>query len=342
MTYSPRLLTLGIVIGLSIALSACTIVRDGDGDDPDPEEIPVPTDPGGTIGGGGNGSGGGAGFEQFPQNSVILDALIVVDLPGGTTHLAPSYSYFLSLVEYELAERNIFVRHLAVAPMYRRQNHHAPLLYGREHSNNTRGSLADSLSYFLSADGVEHLPQRGDTPGENLASLGMDLETATIFNPEQSDTEGQPYFDAAADGFLIVPITARSRSCGHADQACALDDQTPASFFTDTNDDGQATWLRLPGPSGFTPDRIFHAPLITAEGVNYADFHSDCTGQPNFSINLIDFLEPSEDHEYFEPKLDALHDAGGAGASTDLCTALSSNVEDAARLLAVEINSNFL
>ncbi len=300
-----RLIKLLSLMLLAISLVGCTIIRYVDNDD---------------NGGGGNG-------ELDPK---VVDILILVDLPRGAANIMPGYASFLEMVMLGLAEQNVIVNRSAVAPMYRTQSERAPLLFGAGDPYSDFSGLHDAMLYYVSDTGLSHLDGQVDADGENLAGLGMNLDRETVFNPHTAPPESRPYYDEAADGFVVFYLTGSSRKCSHNDPNCALDGKTPAAYFTETDEDDNASWLTLPGPTGHSPSKIMHVSISTAEGVDFDTFAESCLRESNFPANHLDVLEPSEHHEYFGPLMAGLDQAGGNGMRVDLCTAFSSRAEHSA------------
>lgn len=310
-----RHLKILLLASLFISMAGCTIVRYVDNDD--------------------NG-GGGNGGTLDPQ---VIDVLVLVDLDRGSSNLMSGYASYLALVDIALAEQNIIVRRTAVAPMYRQQSGRPLLLFGEDDPNAPFRSLQEALAFYTTDAGLAHLDGRVDAPGENLAVLGMNMDRESIFNPHSTPTETIPYFHEAQDGFVVFHLTGRARQCSHSDPDCALDEMTPAQFFTATDDDtGQATWLSLPGPSGVSPSKIMHVSIATAEGIDYATFSNRCLSEPHFPANHLDLLEPSEHNVYFGPFVNGLKSNGGHGINVDLCVAFSSRSPQSAANTAGQIS----
>lgn len=311
-----------LVAALCIAMASCTLIRyDDNGDN-----------------GGNDNHENGPVLNDIPIDAPVIDALVMVDLDRGAANIMDAYYQYLALIEHELTERDVYIRNIAVAPLYRQQSQQPALLYGRGAPDNLSPDLSETLEHFVSQDGLAHLDGAVETPGENLAALGANLDRESIFNPETASEEGRAYFDEAEDGFVVFHLTGTTRACGHDDGDCALDGQPPAKYFTDEDGEtGQATWLRLPGSTGLSVDDIAHISVVTPEGMDYETFVDTCADQPNFPMAYIDFLEPSEEHEYFGPKMRELDNEGGAGEVVDLCTAFSTRAPNSASRIAGEI-----
>ncbi|RAL24709.1 hypothetical protein DL240_00425 [Lujinxingia litoralis] len=188
--------------------------------------------------------------------------------------------------------------------------------------------LSQTLLYYISDEGQRHLDQQSDGVGENLAALGLDLDRAAIFDPTGVGSDSSAYFHEAADGFVVVYLSASARRCAHQSAACQLNGQSPANYFT--HESGElASWLNLPGPSGLPAERIFHLSVATPEGISFERFADQCLAEPNFPAATLDVMEPSPD-AYFAPLLDGLRTKGASGYNIDVCTALSSRSERAA------------
>ena len=318
-----RTLWMNLIVGLCIVFAGCTIVREvenngGNGDNGDNANSNT-------------NYSGEVHFNDIPIEADIVDAMVVVDLSRGSTGIMNGYYSYIAQVEAALVAQGVFVRDLAVVPMYRQQNHRPPLLYGRGDENNLRPGLEDTLLYYFSDDGKAHLGDRVDAPGENAAALGMNLDRETVFNPESGSGDGSSYYREPEDGFVVFHVTGGPRECSHGDSDCALEGQTPAEFFSDTNADDEASWLNLPG-SGLAPDDIVHISIATDEGVSFDDFSDSCSSRPDFPTRYLDHLEPSSEHHYFGPFIDDIDSAGGHSREVEMCDALSSELLDGAAL----------
>lgn len=309
-----------------IFLASCTIIRDSNNGD--------------------NGDNGDNGFEindelppfdDIPADADVIDALVFVELTNGHSMYSSRYYAYLSEVQIALAVRHgIFVRDLAVAPLYRQHSHRPPLLFGRNDPNNLRPDLEQSLEYYLSEDGRGHLDDRVDAPSENPAALGMELDREPVYNPETGSGDGSPYFREPEDGFAVFYITGTARECGHDDGDCAVNGQPPADYFTATDSDGAADWLNLPG-DGLAPEQIAHVAITTDEGVDYDTFRDACLSRPDFPTRYLDFLEPSEHNSFFQPFTQQIDSGAGVARQVDMCEALSSGLDGSALRTANDI-----
>lgn len=307
-----------------IALIACTIVREGDDNDDNGE-----VDAGFAV---------DTHYNDIPVDANIVDAVVFVEVTNASSGLTSGFHSYIHEVEMALMAQGTFIRDLAVAPLYRQQGQRAPLLYGRNAPNNLHSSLEGTLMYYLTDDGDEHLDEQVESPAENPATLGAQLSTETIYNPETGPGEGRSYFREPEDGFVAFHITGSARNCSHGDSACAVDGQTPADYFTETDDDGHAEWLDLPG-SGLSPDEIVHVAVATEEGVDYDSFSDDCTGRPDFPTTYLDFLEPSEHEIFYQQFVSELEQRGSAARIADMCNALSSEIDGSALRTANTIHN---
>lgn len=291
-----------LVALLTTSLSACMIVRYVDNDDENDD----------------NG-------ENATVNTVdpaVVDMLVFVELTRGSAAMMHEYAAFLGSVEAVLAQQNVAVRNLAIAPLYRQQSHRPALIYGRDSEDNYDDDLDVTLDYYVSEEGLARFDGTAESPAENPASLGMNLDSEAIYNPEQGSADGRAYFQAPKDGFAAFHLTGTERPCGHGDDQCAPNGSPPANYFTEATGEF-ADWLALPG-GGLAPDDIIHVSIATAEGVDYQAFHEHCSSLQNFPSAYLDFLEPSEHHIYYDPFVDQLAEQGGRGHSVDLCEAFSA------------------
>lgn len=330
MKCNPSHCNLLIVALLSLALAGCTLIRYGDEND----------SPGGNNDNQVDGENLGEVpfFNDIPADATQVDVLLMVDLARGGTHIMNGYTHFLNLLEMELSTRGVYLRNRAVAPLYRQLSQRPALLFGEGDPDNLYPHLGDVLHYYVSDEGLGYLDSRVDTPGENLAALGANLDLESIYNPERVSEESRAYFNEAADGFVVFHLTGSARQCDHDAHECLLNERTAAHYFTETNEEtGHADWLSLPNASGLAPENILHVTVATRESVDQDAFEEHCNSQPNFPQSHIDLLEPSTEHAYFGPFVEGLKAKGGAGINIDLCTALSRNVDSSAAMAASQI-----
>ena len=173
----------------------------------------------------------------------------MVELDRTTVQLAEGYQQILAGLTAGLAEENIMLRKVALAPMYRRSGQAVPLIYGQGDPDAEFESYAEAIAFFAQDGGQRYLRQEVDADGENLAALGMEMGTRSIYHPTSADTNATPYYSTPADGFLVVQLTARARECAHSDVSCQLDGDPAATYFT-RESGGQAQWLELAGGQG--------------------------------------------------------------------------------------------
>ena len=285
------------IAALLLCLSGCTIIRYVDGDEPEPP-------PGGT-----------------PEPRVV-DVLIMVELNRSTVALAPGYEQIIGGLGVALATQNITVRQAALAPMYQRTGAAVPLIYGTLDPNSEFESFEEAIAFFANDDGQRYLRDQVDADGENLATLGLELDTRPLYHPRTSDPVAQPYFLEPADGLIVVSLTARARACNYSDAACQLNGQAPAEYFSATDEQGQAAWLQLGGRESLSPKRVFFLSIATDEQVSQDDFVNTCTGKPGFPSAMLDHMEPS-DKPYYRPLTTELGQRQVPAQFIDMCTALS-------------------
>ena len=257
-----------------------------------------------------------------PPPPKIVDLLVLVELDRNTVQLADDYQLIISNLQAGLATSGVSVRKLAVAPMYRRTGSTAPLIYGQGEDSSEFFSPEDAIRFYAMDDGQRYLRDSVDTEGENLATIGMMLDTASIYNPRAASTDSSPYFTNAADGFIVLQLNARARNCGHEDAGCLLEGKTAATFFT-AESSGKASWLELPSATGLASSRIFHLNIATPEGVSDEDFVSKCEGRAGFNASNLDHMEPSA-FEYYTEFSSAVPKEGGWAKYIDMCEAMSS------------------
>ena len=299
MTMNPyRRRALGALCLAAVAmstLSACTVIRYRD-----PPEPPEPVEP--------------------PPPKVV-DILVMVELERSTSSLADAYAGAVSQLVGGLALQNVTVRKLGVAPMYSRIGDSVPLIYGEGDPNAEFGTLAEAIAFYALDDGERYLRDRVDADGENLAAIGLELDTRPIYNPTTANADAAPYFGAPADGFVVVQLTAKERTCGVDDAACALNGAEPGSYFTSVTDGG-LSWLELPGGDRLGKKKVYHLAIATQEGVDFDSFASSCEGRPDFPANKLDFMEPSA-RDYYTGLTQRINDGGGKADFVDMCLAMS-------------------
>lgn len=307
-----RLAVLITLVGAFYAATACTVIRYVDPD-------------GGTT---------------VTLEPVVLDMLVMIDLDRGTANLTPDYGNILGLLSFALAEQNIQIRHAAMAPLYTRAEGAVPLLYGESDPEGEFSDFAEAIAFYSYDAGAEYLQDPAPSDSANLATLGKELDTRAIYRPTTADTSGAAYFDEPADGFLVVYLSASPRRCGAGDAACDIDGQAAADYFTKTGENGLA-WLELGGGASLPANKVFHAAIVTAEGVDYDTFYQKCASQPKFPITKLDVMQSSEEHAYYGPFVDSVKKAGGRGEVVDLCEAMSGRAESTTISLGVKIRSMF-
>lgn len=279
-----------------LSLTSCTVIRYVDPPDEDmgPGNVPPPK---------------------------YVDMLVMAELNREAFSLSDSYSYAVAEMIAAMAANQIIVRKWALAPMYRRTGGTVPLIYGSEDENPEFSNLGEAVVFFAMDDGVEYLRERALSEGENLASLGRELDTRSIYHPTSADVEGRPYFEQPADGFVVLQLTAKKRECAYTNQACQINGTSPAAYFT-KEADGKASWLELPNGAGLPASKIYHISIATGEGIDFDTFADDCEGRQDFPQTKLDFMEPSP-NVYYEPFMRELNDNGSGGSFLDMCLALS-------------------
>lgn len=251
----------------------------------------------------------------------VVDMLVMVELDRTTVQLAPGYQGILTGLTAGLAAQNVQVRKVALAPMYRRTGGAVPLIYGLGDPESEFTDYGSAIAFFAADDGQRYLRDEVDTDGENLAALGLELDTSTVYHPTTANTSATPYFTTPEDGLIVVQLTARPRSCAYDDASCQLDGQAPGVYFTRGGE--AADWLELAGDAGLPRDRVFFVNIATAEGVGEDDFVKRCESKPGFDLAFLDYMEPSA-NPYYGPLSEAIVKQGGWATFADMCEALSS------------------
>ncbi len=279
-----------------LASLSCTVVRYADDND-------------------GGGGGGGGGF-------ATVDVLVLVDLNRSTSNLTEQYGIIVGGLLSGLQEQDIEVRRAAMAPLHRRTGQVVPLIYAEDDPNAEFDSFAEAIAFFARDDGLAYIPDTSSGEAENMRLLGADLHKRSVYRPTTADPEGTAYFLPPADGLVVVVLSSSDRLCGYGDSECQVNGAEAADYFTATNDAG-ASWLDFPGETSLRPNRVFFAPIVTAENTSYSDFYNGCTELPNFPVTLIDVMEPGSS-SFWGPFVDAVIDRGGQGEVVDMCEAMSS------------------
>lgn len=289
---------LALLITLSMSLSGCTIIRYVDNNEPEPPE-PKPIEP------------------------KVMDMLVMVELDRSATSMAESYQQILASLTLTLTEKKITLRKVALAPMYRRTGAAVPLIYGLGDEGSEFSNYGEAIFFFANDDGQMYLRDRASADGENLAALGQELDTRSLYHPTTADPDAIPYFTEPADGFMVVQITAKARTCAYSDAACQLDGTNPGSYFTRSSEQETAAWLQLGGQRGLKKDKIFHLFIATAEQTDIDGMITKCERIPDFPAGKLDYMEPSS-KSYYEPLAEQIKGQGGKAQYVDLCTAMST------------------
>lgn len=251
-----------------------------------------------------------------------VDVLVLVDLNRSTSNLTPQYGQILGGLIAGMEEQDIAVRRAAMAPLHRRAGDVVPLIYGEDDPDAEFASFAEALAFFARDDGLAYIPDDATGEAENLALLGADLGQRAIYHPTTADPDGTAYYRPPADALIVVILSSSDRLCAHDTQSCGIDGLSAADYVTEADADG-ATWLNFPGGTSLPTNKVFFAPIVTAEGVGYDDFYSGCIDLPNFPASLIDVMEPGAER-FWGPFADKVVDRGGQAEFVDICEAMSS------------------
>lgn len=303
-----------LLVSLVCTLSACTVVRYAD------------EDAGGDNNGGNN------------ANTKSVDMLIMMDLDRSAANLTSAHADVVGKLIAGLEAQGIAVRKAALAPLYRRAEGVVPILYGLNDETNQFNNLGEAVAFYTYDSGADYLIDAATTDGANLATLGSQLDQRSIYKPEAADPLSRPYFEGAADGFVVVTLSATPRRCGAGAVGCEIDGVAPEDYFTRVNEVGQAQWLELAGGEGLPVDKIYHAAFVTREGIGYDQFYEECTDYPNFPTTLLDVMAPSE-NVYFERVNERIANRGGHGLAIDLCEAYSGRADFAVGGVVAEIRN---
>ncbi len=286
---------LTLLCAMLVLASGCTIIRyvEGNNDD-DGEPQPLP-----------------------PKE---VDVLMMVEVDAATINLAPEYQSILVNLQAGLAKSGVTIRKLAVAPIYRRAGGAVPLIYGEGAPSSEFSSFEEALVFYAADGGQKYLRDRATGEGENLAAVGLSLDSASIYHPTSASSDNSPYFTTATDGFLVVQMTSSARSCGYNDAACKLDGKPAATYFTEESE-GAVSWLALTDATGLDRSKVFFLNIATAEGVDEETFVTRCEKKAGFDANNLDSMEPSA-NVYYEDFSSELNSEGSYGEYMDMCDAM--------------------
>ncbi|MFU8804196.1 MAG: hypothetical protein ACNA8W_10335 [Bradymonadaceae bacterium] len=276
-----------------------------------------------------NNGGGGPG-EIVPK---VVDVLVMIDLDRSAANLAPHYNGVLASIAMALELSHIHVRSAAMAPLYSRAGGVVPLLYGEFDPRSEFQHWGEAIMFYTYDDGARYLQTDVEADGENLAILGLELDRRAIYRPTTADPEAIPYFQEAADGLIVIYLSASERPCAAGDAACQLNGEHPARYLTRKTEDGNVAWLALADETGLPPNRILHVPIVTAEGVGFSDFSQSCSRETGFPAGLLDVMEPSPKN-YYGHFTDEIRRQGGRAMTADLCQAFSNKRENIALSVA--------
>jgi hypothetical protein len=304
------LLLIALCVGL-VSLSGCTIIRYVE----PPEE---------------NNNNGGT---PAPK---VVDVLVMIDLDRSAANLAPHYNSVLGSIAMALELNNVTVRSAAMAPLYSRTGQVVPLLYGEDDPRSEFAHWGEAILFYTYDDGARYLQTSADADGENLAILGLELDRRAIYRPQTADPDAIPYFGEAADGLIVIYLSASERPCNAGSTACQLDGDHPGRYFTRTRANGHASWLAMGGGTGLPPGRIMHVAITTAENMSFGDFERRCTGETGFPAALLDVMEPSSNN-YYGSFTQEVTRGGGKSMMVDLCQAFSAKRESISLSIAQQV-----
>ncbi|MCG8416691.1 MAG: hypothetical protein MJE77_01955 [Proteobacteria bacterium] len=275
---------------------------------------------------------GGSGGET----PAVVDLLVMAPLDRNAVNLAGDYNDIVVELDEAMERRNIELRKAALAPLYGRVADVVPLVYGADDDGMGFASYADAILFYARDGGAQYLNDQTTVEGENLSRLSTELDTRAIYRPTGSDPAGRIYFAEPADGFVVLYLSPQSRRCALDGADCTLGREHPVDYFT-REQDSVASWLRLPD-GGLPVSKIFHAAVVTEEGIPYDEFSQRCVGYAEFPTAHIDLMEPSP-LSYYQPLVAGIRDNGGHTALIDLCEAMSSRRKSRMEALAGEIRT---
>lgn len=267
-----------------------------------------------------------------------VDMLVMMDMSRSTANLAPDYGKVLAITIAALGKQNVAVRRAALAPLYSQAGGAVPLLYGEGDEDGEFFSFEEAIGFYTYDDGAEYLQDAALADGQNLATVGKELDSRAIYHPTTADTAATPYFEGPADGFVVLYFSAAPRRCSMDGSACAIDGSGPEDYFTRTDGEG-VEWLELAGGTSLPKNKVFHGAIVTAEGVDYDTFYQACAARPQFPAGKLDVMQPSEEHAYYGPLIEGLKEEGAPAHYLDLCEAMSAAGEPAIIQLATKIRA---
>jgi hypothetical protein len=171
--------------------------------------------------------------------------------------------------------------------------------------------------------------------GQNLIAFGQGLNSYAL-PPGLGGIDRSALFDVPHDLFIVVYLQPLARRCAIPSDACNVDGRSPTDIFTDTDINGNATWLSFLN-GGISPSKVVQVSIATAEGESQSTFETACGNLAGFPKNLLDVLAPSP-NLYFTPLMAALNAANpGTGQSADFCQLIVKSPDSAIRTLSTSV-----
>jgi hypothetical protein len=317
---SPHLTLTALIFSLTSTLllgAGCTIIRD-DGGEGGAEGGAVIIG-GGGIGGGLGGAEGGGGGGDLPLSPVNVDVLALVPLDQSL--VSDYYGGLITDTIASLALSQVITNKVAIAPMYRRVNEEAPLLYGLGDEESEFGSYQEAMDFFTSEEGLALLDDDDERhDGANLTSLGARLGRTAIYHPNTPAAEGRYYYEEPRDGLIVIWVNPFKRRCSLSE--CTSEVGDLAELLTARDGVGGAAWLSMGANKTLPASRVFHLFISTEETDDEEGFFDSCASQTGFPSRVLDHIEPSRTPLYtqLQERLDV---ADIPSDALDFCEALS-------------------
>jgi hypothetical protein len=190
----------------------------------------------------------------------------------------------------------------------------------------TLGNIDDSdlSTALLLLAGSGNFDGDGETSeAKNLIEFGRGLNAASL-PASAGGIDRSAFFAVPHDLFIIVYLQPLPRRCALGTSACDVDGRSPTDIFTETDSDGNATWLSF-SSGGIRPEQVVHLSIATSEGESQAAFETRCKAVAGFPTSILDVIEPSS-NAFFTPLMSALNAANaGTGHSGDFCTLIGKD-----------------
>lgn len=280
--------------------------------------------------------GGGGGNGDPDPEPLHVQVLWQLNLDRSAINMIPTYETIVAATGAAMLVnpgRPLIVDELGVMALDRTTANGPRLVYG-EVSGNIIGGLLDGvvpdpamppntrpLGHVLRAVAMSDFlspPEADRAEHRNLADLGRNLATASVYRADGTDAFGRALFAEPKDGFIVLTINHLRRPCALGQSKCDVNGQNPVDLFSAEVGEG-AAWLRFAGDAQLPARKIVHVTFATAEGVDDDQFFTACTNVPGFPLGVVDLMEPSPSL-YWSPFTSSLNARIPGGAlQKDLC-----------------------